>query len=173
MHVTERPTDSRRVRQIELPPAAGKLSTLERIDYADAFLLEIDERLERTPLEWAREILEAAPRSFRTGAPRVWRVLGLKHRPQGRASVLGWPIRHDSPEFALLGATSRTGMPAELLVWRPAPGQLLFATLVQHGNRAVAALWAAITPAHQRIVRELLERASDRAAAPAPRIPAA
>ena len=165
MHVTTDDTHAR-VRQIEVPEAARTLSTLEHVDYADAFLVEIDGLRDRTPLEWAREILESAPPAFRTGAPRVWRALGLKHRPPGHASVLGWPIRRDTPELALLGADSHTGMPAELLVWKPAPGELLFATLVQHGNRAMRAVWAAMIPAHQRIVQELLVRARRRAGSP-------
>lgn len=156
------------MRQIEVPEAARILSTLERVDYADAFLVEIDGLRDWTPLEWAREILESAPPAFRAGAPRVWRALGLKHRPRGPASVLGWPIRRDTPELALLGADSHTGMPAELLVWKPAPGELLFATLVQHRNGAMRALWAAMIPAHQRVVQELLMRARRRADSPQP-----
>ena len=112
------------------------------------------------------QILESAPGAFRTGAPRVWRALGLKHRPRGQASVLGWPIRRQTPELALLGADSHTGMPAQLLVWKPAPGELLFATLVQHRNGAMRALWAAMIPAHQRIVQELLVGARRRVGSP-------
>jgi hypothetical protein len=152
------------VQMVPLPVPARDMSTLPRIDYADAFAVEIAGGLERTPLEWARAILEQAPASFRASAPRTWWALGLRHERPGRpAAVLGWPIRRATDDYALLGADSRTGMPAELLVWRRGPRELLFATLVCHRNAVVRAVWAAITPFHQRVVRQLLERAARRA----------
>jgi hypothetical protein len=98
--------------QVPLPPDARDLSTLSRIDYEDAFLVE-------------------------TGPAQ------------------GWELRHNTPEFALLGAGSRIGMPAELL-FKPQRDTLLFATLVQHQNAAARAIWAPVVPMHQRVVRDLL-----------------
>ena len=74
-------------------------------------------------------------------------------------SVLGWPIRASDPDFVLLGAESRVGMPGELLLRREDDG-LLFATFVRHDNPLVRALWARVVPGHVRTVRTLLERAS-------------
>src|SRR4051794_25604439 len=112
MYVTE-------VRQVPLPGDALEMATLSRADYSDAFVAEVAAEDERTPLEWARAILEGAPASFRKKAPLVWLALGLKH--DRRRGVLGWPVRRDTERYALLGADSRIGMPAELLLWRRAP----------------------------------------------------
>jgi hypothetical protein len=67
-------------------------------------------------------------------------------------------VRHSSADYALLGAGSRLGMPAELL-FKPQEHALLFATFVQHGNPLVRAVWAGTKPVHQQVVRQVLERA--------------
>jgi hypothetical protein len=58
-----------------------------------------------------------------------WSAIGLKV-VDGRSarSVLGWEVRASGPEFLLLGADSRIGMPGELL-FKPGRDALLFATL--------------------------------------------
>lgn len=151
------------VRQVPLPATARDSSQLACIDYSDSFRVGIEPADPRTALEWAREIVEQAPAWFCASAPRVWFALGLRHQPPTSAqAVLGWPILHASPERVLLGATSRIGMPAELLVWRPEPSQLAFATLVQQDNLLARATCRAITAPHQRVVRHLLQRASVR-----------
>src|SRR4051794_8313469 len=94
---------ARVVRRVALPAAARRLCTLPRVDYHDAFVVEVGSQPDRSPLEWARVILEGAPASFRRSAPAVWLALGLKHRfPGSPRNVLGWDIRRDTPEFALL-----------------------------------------------------------------------
>jgi hypothetical protein len=89
-------------------------------------------------------------------------MIGLKlGESRSGHSVLGWEVRAGATDFLLLGADSRVGMPAELLI-RLRPGELLFTTFVQHGNPIARAMWAAIEPAHVRIVHDILERASRR-----------
>jgi hypothetical protein len=151
--------DAGAVRRVALPTDVGRVCTLSRVDYSDTFVVEATSHADRSPLQWARVILEDAPLSFRASAPLVWLALGLKHgSPVAPRFVLGWEIRRDKPTVALLGADSRIGMPAELLVRREG-SLLLFATLIEHRNPAVRALWAAMTPMHQRVVRQRLEEA--------------
>lgn len=152
------------VRQVAVPPTARALSTLSHIDYEDAFLLETGPTQYRPAEQWARAILEDSPRTVRSGLLAGWSTIGLKvgTNRSGR-SVLGWDVRRNSPEFVLLGADSRIGMPGELLVKR-GRDTLLFATFVQHDNLAARALWAAVEPVHVRVVRDLLEQASNRLA---------
>jgi len=136
------------------------MSALSRVDYSDAFVMDVDADDPRTPLEWMREILDRAPDWFRTSAPRTWRALGLKHVKVGTpGSVLGWPVKRESDDYVVLGADSRLGMPAELHLWRGAPGQLVFATLIKHANPLMRFVWRPIIGPHQRIVAQLLERA--------------
>jgi hypothetical protein len=147
------------VRAVEPPPTA--LSTLARVDYADAFVVDVTSTLSGEA--WARETLERASASTRTGLRRGWTALGLKlDHPGAPDHILGWGVRHSDEEFALLSMPSRIGMPAELL-FKPQPDTLLFATFVRHENVLARALWAAIAPRHLRIVPRLLERAAARA----------
>jgi hypothetical protein len=149
------------VRQVPVPPAARALSTLSHIDYADAFLVDVGPSRDRTAEQWVRAILEDAPLDIRTALLSGWSALGLKldtHQPR---SVLGWQLRTSTRDFVLLGADSRVGMPGELLLHRRRD-TLLFATFVQHDNRAASAMWASVQRVHIRAVRYVLERASHR-----------
>jgi hypothetical protein len=148
------------VEQISVPPAAQALSTLGRIDYADAFLVTPEPPPERTPEDWARAALEEAPASVRSMLLSGWSGLGLRlgSAPADR-SVLGWEIRAGTPDFMLLGADSRLGLRGELL-FRREPGAFLFCTFVRHDRRMARAVWARVEPAHLRMVRRVLEGAA-------------
>ncbi len=105
-----------------------------------------------------RKILEASPNRFRLLAPFAWLSLGLKHGlPWSHENLLGWPVRRKEVDFILVGAESRTGSPAELLLKRE-EGSILFSTLLQIGNPVMGRVWAAIERPHQRIVAQLLKR---------------
>jgi hypothetical protein len=150
-----------RVRQLDVPPSLRALSALSRIDYADTFLVTIG-AAERTAEQCAREILEGAPVAIRTQLLSGWSSIGLKiGKGRSNRSVLGWQVRQSTPDFVLLGADSRIGMPGELLFKREGD-TLLFATFVHHGNVAARAVWAVVEPAHVRIVRNILDQASRR-----------
>jgi hypothetical protein len=104
-------------------------------------------------------MLEDAPPRARRTLPWGWFALGLKQgSPQSHRHVLGWEVRRSTRDYALLGADSRLGMPAELLFKREASG-FLFATFVQHDNPAWRAVWVGLGPYHRKVVRGLLERA--------------
>jgi len=148
-----------RVRQVDLPPAARALSTLSRIDYHDAFLADVGPD-ERTAEQLAREILERAPIAVRTQLLSGWSAIGLKIRPSDQ-TILGWEVRRATPDFVLLGADSRIGMPGELLFTRERD-RLLFATFVQKDNVVARAVWALVESAHVRMVRGILDEASRR-----------
>jgi hypothetical protein len=151
-----------RVRQIAMPPNARALSTLSEVDYEDAFLVETGTTHYRTGEQWARAILEDAPGIVRSALRRGWSALGLQLGSTGSDGfVLGWELRRSTPEFALLGANSTIGMPAELLFKRQQHA-LLFATFVQHQNAVARAMWAGVEPMHRPVVRYILEQASRR-----------
>jgi Protein of unknown function (DUF2867) len=149
-------------RQIAVPAAARALSTLSRIDYEDAFLVRAGPGRDRTGEQWAREVLEGAPPRVRDSLLRVWRLLGLKlGPPRSRRYILGWPVLRSTPDYVLLAARSRVGLPAQLLFKRERQG-LLFATFVQQRNPLVRMVWSRVVPAHQRTVSFLLRRAARR-----------
>jgi hypothetical protein len=157
---SDRPAEAPgRVRQTVLPAGTRELSTLARIDYEDAFLVDIGLAQDRTAEQWARETLEAAPVSTRRALTRGWSGLGLRLGPaRSERHVLGWEIRHNAPDVVLLGARGRLGLSGELLFQR-SPGSLLYATVVQLDNPVARGLWAAIVSRHRRVVQDLLARA--------------
>jgi hypothetical protein len=100
----------------------------------------------------------AAPAMAQRALRWTWSVLGLKlgGQPPDRF-VLGWEVRRARPDFVLLGAESRIGMPAELLLMRQEQ-TLLFDTFVEVGNPFARALWAPVEPAHRPVVRCVLQQ---------------
>jgi hypothetical protein len=149
-----------RVRQVAVPPAARALSTLSHVEYEDAFLVESGPSQDRTGEQWARAILEDAPILMRRRLRWGWFALGLKlGSTRSNRFVLGWEVRRSTPDFALLAASSRLGLPAELLFQRQ-QHTLLFATFVQQQNPIARAVWAAVAPVHRQVVPYLLERAA-------------
>ncbi|HEY0815268.1 MAG TPA: hypothetical protein VGE11_18515 [Pseudonocardia sp.] len=152
-------TDGRSVRQVAVPPTARARTTLARVDYADAFLVDAASTRDRTGEQWARLILEGAPAKTRRDLGRGWSALGLRLRPVGSdRTVLGWEIRDSTPDVALLGARGRLGIAGELLFERQ-PGGMLFATFVQLTNPVARVFWMALVAArHRTIVRGLLAR---------------
>lgn len=156
------------MREVEVPADVLALSTLPWVDYRDGFRLEFADGPELSGEEWAREMLEGASAETRRSLRRGWPLIGLKMAPHGAdGAVLGWRLRHSETDFALLGADSRIGMPAELL-FRPEPGGLFFATLIQQRNPFVHMLWAPIGPPHRRVVPALMRNAARRIAARRP-----
>ena len=156
------PATPGRVREVAVPPAARRLSTLSHVDYEDAFLIEIGAAQDRTPEQWARAILEDAPITIRTALRSGWLALGLQLDPSpSERSVLGWEVWRSTPEYVLLAGSSRIGLSAELLFKRQRH-TLLFATLLQQENPIARAVWAGVAPAHRPIVRYLLEQGSRR-----------
>jgi hypothetical protein len=148
------------VRQVTLPPAARALSTLCHVDYQDAFLVETGPAQDRTGEQWARAILEDAPKSTRSALSGGWSALGLRlGSTQSDRFVLGWEARRSTPDVALLGASGRLGLSGELLFERQ-QHTLLFATFAQLDNRIARALWAGIAARHRQVVRDLLDQAS-------------
>jgi hypothetical protein len=150
------------VTQVLLPADARALSTLSRVDYEDAFI--VDAGGERTAEQWARAVFDDAPLAVRARLISGWMGLGLKlAAPWSARHVLGWKVQQTGPSVLLLAADSMLGLQAELL-FRTEPRGLLFATFVQQNNPAARAAWVQITPTHQKVVRSLLEHAARREA---------
>jgi hypothetical protein len=157
--IPAQPKASDDVSQIAAPPEILALSTLDHVDYADAFLVQVGSEPERTAEQWARTVLDGTPASLKRALQSGWSAIGLKlYGSSSDRSLLGWEIRRRTPEFVLLGADSRIGMPGELLFKRQ-QDMLLCATFVQHDNDAARQLWARVEPAHESLVRRVLKGA--------------
>jgi hypothetical protein len=149
------------VRQIDVPPSVRALSTLPRTDYCDAFVFDVGSHHDESAEDLIREILEGAPLPVRTQLLSGWSTIGLKVTSGSQGSVLGWDVRRSDPEYVLLGADSRSGMPGELLL-KKEDRALLFATFVAQRNLIARAMWAVTEPVHVRVVRDILAQASRR-----------
>jgi hypothetical protein len=149
------------VRQVDVPPSARSLSTLARVDYADAFLVDVGSTRDEDAEYWAREIMEGAPLETRSQLLSGWSAIGLKVGNSWKRSVLGWEVRRCAPDYVLVGADSRIGMPGELL-FKKERGAVLFATFVAQNNLLARAVWAVTEPVHVRIVRDIMDLASRR-----------
>jgi len=153
-----------RVRRVPVPAAARALSLLSDLDYAEAFIVDVDSAQDRPAEQWARAIFEDAPESLRLALRQGWSALGYKlgsSRLDG--NVLGWEVRRITPDYVLLAASSRVGMPAELLVQRK-HHTLVFCVFVRHEHCLARALWAGIEPVHRLAVPRVLKQFSHRLA---------
>jgi hypothetical protein len=147
------------VREVDLSPDARALTTLSRVDYDDAFVLETARAADRTGEEWARTILEDAPEATRSMLRRGWFALGVRLGPTDDDSlVLGWAVRRSSRDHAILAARSLIGMEAEVLFKRERNG-VLAATMMKLNNPIARAFWAGFSFQHRRVLRHLLRQA--------------
>jgi hypothetical protein len=150
------------VSKASLPVEARALSTLSRVDYHDAFIL--DAGIERTAEQWVRAVVKDAPLSVQARLVSGWLLLGLRLGPPWSAGrVLGWKVKRSGPGVVLLAADSWLGLQGELLFCSQ-PRGLLFATFVQQNTPVARAVWARITARHQDVVRSLLDHAARREA---------
>jgi hypothetical protein len=150
------------VREIAVPEAAREVSSLSRIDYEDAFMVEGCPPSFVSCERWARAVVEDIPVTVRAKLLCSWWALGLKvGSPWSSRRVLGWQIRHEDFDCLLLGAGSRLGLSGELL-FRRDPDGMLFATFACLHNPAAGAVWAVIEARHRAVVRSLLVHAARR-----------
>ena len=149
------------VRQIDVPSSVRALSTLPRIDYCDAFLFDVGSRRDEDAEDLIREVLEGSSLAVRAQLLSGWSTIGLKVSSGSEGAVLGWDVRRSVPDYVLLGADSRIGMPGELLL-KKEDDALLFATFVAQRNLVARAVWAVTEPVHVRVVRDILAQAGRR-----------
>jgi hypothetical protein len=149
------------VRQVDVPSSARALSTLARVDYCDAFVFDVGSTHDESAEDLLREILEHPPLAVRSQLLSGWSAIGLKVGNTSNESVLGWEVRRTVSDHVLLGAESRIGMPAELLL-KKEDDALLFATFVAQQNLVARAVWAVTEAVHVRVVRDILGQASRR-----------
>jgi hypothetical protein len=148
--------------RLAVPPNLRALCALPRIDYEDAFALEVAAARQRTPAQWARVSLGDAPPNIGTSLWSAFSALGVLPQARDRTAdqvVSGWEFRRTTEEFALLGGDARIGLSAELL-FHVRPQGVLWATFVQLKNPLARAAWAGLTPIHRRVVPQLLRRAA-------------
>jgi hypothetical protein len=129
-------------------------------DYSDAFAVPTDRTDTRTPEQWARAVLESAPRPVRWFLLVGWRgVLGLRLGPRSSSEhVLGWRIVETSPEAVRLEL--RSALMTAHLILRVAGSTAVLITNVHYIQRLAHPLWAAAGLIHRQMIPYLLGRAA-------------
>lgn len=143
-----------RVISMPVPPRARELAGLDRVDYADAFAVDVPVR--RTPRAWIHLSATAMPTLF-SAVRQVHRALGLRLAPTDSADhPIGWDILRDDPEEAVLGNHGFLGT-ARIVGLTP-PGQIAIVTLIQLNGIRGRALWTAVAPGHRAVARYVLNK---------------
>ncbi|MCX4665265.1 hypothetical protein OG453_01005 [Streptomyces sp. NBC_01381] len=147
-----------------MSPADQALSTLARIDYANALLADIGPAQDRTAEQWARVVMEDAPADRRQALTQGWSALGLQLGPARSAGfVLGWQVRHSTPDTVRLSAGATLGLRSELRFQRR-QHTLLLACFIQLDDDKARAMWAQAESRHPQVMYQLLEQAIARTA---------
>jgi len=143
-------------REVQVPQEARALSMLASVDYCDAFRADIDSGHVLTAEQLARTMLEDPPMLVRAVFKTAWRIMGLRlDSSQPGRSLVGWELRRNEPDTALMAARSPLGFDAEILTMREEKA-ILVAVFVRLENRLARTIWAGIGPAHKRTARYLL-----------------
>ena len=143
-----------RVVQVPVPSRARELAGLERVDYADAFAVDVPVR--QSPEEWIRLSAAASPALF-SAVRLAHHALGLPLAPPGSPDhLIGWNILRSDTEEAVLGNDGVFGTPR--IVGLTPPGQVVVATLIQLNGFRGRTLWAAGAPVHRAVARYILDK---------------
>ena len=136
-----------------VPEEARALQTLFRIDYEDAFGIEVDAGDRRSVLEWAQALFDQRSPRLRAVLRLVPLILRLPAEPPGPGEhVAGLTLARRTPD-ALVLAGNGPAVALRLVILAPTPRRpLTFATFVRFHRWP----WRLVLPAHRRVARMLL-----------------
>lgn len=141
----------------EVPVSIRDLSSLPRIDYADAFT--VSTALKATPENSARALFGDTP-DF---AERlIWKgFLGLRlSRGASPDTVAGWRVTERGTDWIRLRAASWF-LTCDLVV-QATGGQLWLGTFLHYRNPLGRAVWTTLSALHRRLAPGLLHGATER-----------
>jgi hypothetical protein len=136
---------------VEIDPEDGR-----RPDYATSFAADLAEADTQSPEQWARSILEGAPRALRWFVVIGWKlVLRLRLAPRGAdGAIAGWTIGRTTPDRVTLEVSSSLVTARKVL--EADADRLTLTTYVWYENKRGRLLWSASAPVHHRIEPLLL-----------------
>jgi Protein of unknown function (DUF2867) len=150
-----------RVRRVDPPPAYRSGDGADaRGSYSSAFQVDVPVADVRTPEEWARTILEDAPRLLRWLLVAGWRFglgLQLTHR-RSAPDLLGWQVAASTADAVTLAA--RSWLLSARNIIRCEHEQVTWITVVDFDGRAGQLLWSVAAPVHHATVPFLMARAT-------------
>jgi hypothetical protein len=140
-----------------LPDDLRHRHTLGRVDYADGFTIEVDDRDDLSAEQWARVVLEGTPAG--RSAPRLWRLLGLELGPRTPDHVQGWRITGGGDGWVRL--ETRSWYLTANCVVQATEGRLSLALLLRHDRWIAPLVMAPVEVLHRRAVPGMLRQARD------------
>jgi hypothetical protein len=142
----------------DIPREVRELTTLERTDYEEMFVVEAHGARRHAPEVWARAAIEQPP-AMRSSAPLLWRAIGLRMGSRPSADhVNGWLITERGDGWIRLEAASSYAT-IHVLV-RVEPDEVQEAMFIRYEQRTVAsAIWSVVGPFHRRVMPRLLRYA--------------
>jgi hypothetical protein len=130
-------------------------------DYASTFAADVAGTDTGSAEQWARTILERAPRPLRWFVLFGWKfVLRLRLAPAAADTVAGWTISTTTPDAITLEVKSSSITARKVL--QVDQDRLTLSTYVWYQRRAGRLLWSALAPVHHRIEPLLLTLATSR-----------
>ena len=145
----------------DVPEAIRSLSTFDRPDYVDLFVVSAEDASGTSTERWARAAMEGAPAIGRFLAWRVCCGLRLDETPSDD-HVAGWRIAGRGNDWIRMEAASWF-MTAHI-VFRIERRRVSFATFIRY-DRAIAALvWGMASVAHRQVAPGFLDGAVRRVA---------
>lgn len=140
-----------------VPADARMRAALPDATFAYAFTVETSRVA--TPEQWARAVIEGAPRLWRVLLLIGWRyVFGLRLGPRDSpGTVLGLAIESSDDQSVVLAAESPVMVAKD--VFLTGPGTVTWVTLVRYRSLLGRLAWSAAVPVHVVTVPYLLRRA--------------
>ena len=153
----------RKVGPCSIPVAALSLNGLARLDYQDAFAIEIPEGVRLTAEDWARLVF----RPDSAGDTLLLIAIGLglgASRPAPQAQGIGaFNVLHATDDAILLEALTRVGLVQIVVACEPS--RVVLATFVTYrGPLSRACFELLVRHGHRRAVPHLLNQAGTAAA---------
>lgn len=145
-----------------IAPATDDRNGFAGHDYVSSFAVDVPGADSESPEQWARNILEDAPRALRWFVLFGWRfVLRLRLAPRGSApNVAGWTIGGTTPDSLVLDV--RSGSLSARKVLRLQADRVVLTTSVSFDRLPGRVLWTVLAPVHHRIEPLLVTLAASR-----------
>ena len=154
-------------------PAGGRVRRVEAAkeidagdgrapDYSSAFAADVADADDQSAEQWARTILEGAPRYLRWFVVMGWKlVLRLRLAPRGTAgTIAGWTETSRTPTSITLEVKSSLVTARKVL--QVDANRVTLATYVSYEGRPGHVVWASLAPVHHLIEPMLVSSAVTR-----------
>jgi hypothetical protein len=137
-----------------------KHSSLERVDYADTFLLTLPQNCpKRSPEQWIRAVFGDLPN---TQQKFIWTgLLGLPLLQERSPTIVaGWRIGKQSEDGIQI--ENRSWLLSANLIVHQTPNSVSLATLIQYNSLLGRIWWTILSVVHRSVMPSMLQKAEEK-----------